>query len=252
MDASPRVVTPERSRHWYTAPQPEDDASSHRLRLAIGVIGVTLPLLLWLVARWRSVQGEPGWRFLDSISAYFYSGAGPLFVGALAVLALFLWTYKGFLNDKGRLDRRVAKVASVAAFLVSFFPTEPIPRASGPGWWACWMNPVHFTAAAVLFTCFAVFSIWLFPTRGANPGNDPGKTRRNTIYFGCGAGIAMSLVWALIGHLHGLPIVGQETAALKFFGVSWLVKGRADFTVKEVVRQGPRRMEEAVRRIRRR
>jgi len=62
----------------------------------------------------------------------------------------------------------------------------------------------------------------------------------------------MSLVWALIGHLHGLPIVGQETAALEFFGVSWLVKGRADFTVKEVVRQGPRRMEEAVRRIRRR
>src|SRR5215470_7672753 len=111
-----------RRRRLSFAPHEADDESSHALRQAIGYLGLLLPLLVWFLAGWRSVNGFPGRRPLDSISEYYHSGAVAVLTGALTVLAIFLWTYRGFDNRAGRYDRALGKVASLAALGVSLIP----------------------------------------------------------------------------------------------------------------------------------
>ena len=64
----------------------------HNLRVGIGVIGLALPVLLWL-----------GGKFLDgmplrgSMSAYYYSPTmRNVFVGILFAIGVGLYLYKGF------------------------------------------------------------------------------------------------------------------------------------------------------------
>jgi hypothetical protein len=231
----------ERSRRWYLAPQPGDDASSHALRQAIGYIGFFLPIFLWILAGWRSVEGSPGWHTLDSISEYYYSGAVSLLTGALSVLAIFLWTYRGFENRRGRLDRILGKVAAVAALGVSFFPTTAFNPFIAPPWWAPWMRTVHYVAAAALFLSFICYSVFLFPQSSSPRQMAPDKRRRNALYIVCGLGMVVCVVWALFAGLQGGFIFWPESIALCLFGVSWLAKGRAIWTLKAVATQGPRR-----------
>src|SRR5262249_5164000 len=155
------------------APQSGDDVSSHALRQAIGYVGLFLPIALWILAAWRSVKGYPGWSTLDSISEYYHSGAVSLLTGALAILAIFLWTYRGFRNRKGRLDRILGKVACVAALGVSFFPTTAFNPFTGPPWWADWMRIAHYVSAAALFLSFIGYSLFLFPESSSPPGERP-------------------------------------------------------------------------------
>ena len=222
----------ERSRHPDLAPQPDDDRSSHALRQAIGYLGVTLPIFLWILARARSVGGFPGWEPLDSISQYYHSGAVALLTGSLALLAMFLFIYRGFDNPEGLLDRRLAKIAGLAALGVSFFPTRAHAPFIGPDWWLDWMMKAHYASAVVLFLSFIVYSLVLFPKSSAGEAKDPDKTRRNRIYRLCGWGMVVCVIAAgIIGAQDG-PIVVPEAIALALFGWSWLTKGRVVYTWK--------------------
>jgi hypothetical protein len=60
---------------------------------------------------------------------------------------------------------------------------------------------------------------------------------RNWIYISCGVAMLACLVWAGIAVLRGAPIFWQETGALEFFAISWLVKGRVDKTAAATGRQ---------------
>lgn len=53
----------------------------HAHRQLIGYIGVVLPILLILLALAR--DGVARWQSLDSISAYYYTGAVAAFIGML-------------------------------------------------------------------------------------------------------------------------------------------------------------------------
>ena len=57
-----------------------------------------LPLVLIALAIWRDKLA--GWRNLESIRAYYYSGGAAAFLGMLAALALFLFTYRGYDNSE--------------------------------------------------------------------------------------------------------------------------------------------------------
>ena len=241
MDGTRPAVKRERSRHWYLAPQPGDDASSHALRQAIGYIGLFLPISLWILAGWRSVKGYPGWRTLDSISEYYHSGAVALLTGALAVLAIFLCTYQGFRNRQGLLDRILGKLAALAALGVSFFPTTAFDPFTAPTWWAGWMRKPHYISAATLFLCFIVYSLFLFPQSSAPGEMTPDKRRRNALYRACGLGMVVCVVWAWFAGRQDRSIFWPESIALCLFGISWLAKGRAIWTLKAVAAQGPRR-----------
>src|SRR5687768_11290817 len=102
-----------------TATEARDDRSDNSHRQLIGYIGLALPLILVLIAALRPPDPTARWRILDSISAYYYTGAVAAFVGMLVALALFLITYRGYDNKYGRIDRAAAITAGCAALLVA-------------------------------------------------------------------------------------------------------------------------------------
>lgn len=219
-----------------STPRRNGDQSSARHRQWIGYIGLALPWLLILIVLWR--DGRPVWEGLDSVSAYYYTGANALFVGMLFVLGLFLAVYEGYDNKLQKWDRRFARIAAAAALLVAFFPTAA-PHVEGItplAWWRPWIGCIHVGAAVILFVIFALFCLWLFratekstakPERNKEeiPDPDRGKKGRNHFYALCGAVIFGCIIWAGYNHANGKPIFWQEALALTCFALSWLVKG---------------------------
>jgi hypothetical protein len=131
-----------------------DDLSGDAHRQLIGWIGLLLPALLVAIAIER--DGLERWRSLESISAYYYTGAVAAFVGMLVALALFLLTYRGFDNPYQKADRAVAITAGVAALGVAFFPTEAPAGVAPLAWWTRTTGVVHHAFAVVLFAMFAL------------------------------------------------------------------------------------------------
>ena len=208
-----------------TRPNPArpDDLSGDAHRQLIGWIGLVLPALLVAIAIER--DGLERWRSLDSISAYYYTGAVAAFVGMLVALALFLLTYRGFDNPYQKVDCAVAITAGVAALGVAFFPTEAPAGVSPLAWWTRTTGIVHHVFATVLFAMFAVFALWLFRLRA------DGKTEtigwRNKVYLGCGLAIVACIAWAGYNGYTQRQIFVPESIALVAFAFSWLVKGYA-------------------------
>jgi hypothetical protein len=208
--------------------QAGDDESTHIHRQLIGLLGAVLPFGVWLMAGLRPTPPLPRWTLLGSVSSYYYTGAGVLFVGLLSALAVFLLTYKGYRNKYQTRDRVGAVIAGTAAACVAFFPTNaPLPELQ-PTWWTPASRFVHYIAAFVLFSTFAFFSLVQFPK------SDPTDTQharakqvRNVIYRVCGVGIMVCVLWIVIAARSHTPIFWPEALALEFFAISWLVKGRA-------------------------
>jgi hypothetical protein len=225
-----------------TAPPPaiaadehqSDDRSGHAHRQVIGYLGAALPVLLQIFVRFRPNAAADQWSG-DSISAYYWTGAVSLFVGLLAALSLFLLTYRGYNNDDGKYDRGAAIIAGIAAAVVAIFPTSPPKGVTTLPWWHDSISMTHRIAAIILFSMFAIFSLWLF--RKTKPGEQPSddKKRRNLIYLMCGFGIVASMIWALVAGNSHRSIFWPESFALGFFALSWLVKGRALHTIKATI-----------------
>ncbi|HEY0705995.1 MAG TPA: DUF998 domain-containing protein [Polyangia bacterium] len=196
-------------------------------RCVIGILGATLPFAVYLLAGLRQTTGLDRWQFLPSVSAYYHTGAGPLFVGVLFAISLFLYTYRGYVEDVA--DRIVGKTGGVAAFLVATFPTRAPQPVEAPSWWNERTGVIHYSAAAVLFGCFIVFSVWLFRKsefrdRRARPFM---KKVRDGICLGCGLVMIGAMAWAGLSSLRGGPIFYPEALAILAFGVSWLTKAEA-------------------------
>lgn len=211
-----------------------DDLSDHAHRQLIGYIGLVLPGVLIVLAIVR--DGMERWRALESISAYYYTGAVAAFVGMLVALALFLLTYRGYANEHHSYDRAAANTAAVAALVVAFFPTAAPAGVSPLLWWAPMTGIVHHVFAVVLFGMFAVFALWLF--RIAPPGEavSADKKRRNMVYLACGTVIVGCILWAGAAGWKGKPIFVPESIALVAFSISWLVKGYAHVTIANAAR----------------
>jgi heme/copper-type cytochrome/quinol oxidase subunit 2 len=187
--------------------------------------------LVYLLAGLRPTSGlqqEP-WKLLDSISAYYHTGATAVFVGVIAALALFLFSYRGY---KGAIaDRVVGIVGGVAAAAVVLFPADPPPGVTAPYWWTHTTGEIHFVAAVGLFLSFIVFSVWLFrksdtPRRRDRPAE---KRHRDDVCLACGVVMIGAVLWAAVAiHSDGNnPIFLPETIAIVAFAISWLAKGQA-------------------------
>lgn len=202
-----------------------DDLSNHSHRQLIGYIGLFIPALIIIIVLLR--DGYDRWKSLDSISAYYYTGAVAAFVGMLVALALFLFTYRGYENKYYWADRAAGITAASAALGVALFPTgapEGVPALS---WWQPITGKIHFASAIVLFSMFAVYALWLFRITSSRGQIELDKRRRNTVYLICGIVIVASIVWAVIAGLNDKSIFWPESIALIAFSTSWLVKGRA-------------------------
>jgi uncharacterized membrane protein len=119
--------------------------------------------------------------------------------------------------------------------VVALFPTSPPLGISALPWWSPSIGKLHAFAAIVLFSMFAVFSLWLF--RKSTPGEQPtaDKKQRNAIYLICGVAIVVSMAWALVAGLSDQSIFWPESFALVAFALSWLTKGRAVRSIKSTL-----------------
>jgi hypothetical protein len=218
-------------------PAEADDRSSHLHRQVIGYLGGALPIAVYVVDQWRHFEPLPPGQALDSVSAYFYSGASAIFTGVLACLAVFLLTYRGYANEAARADRIAALVAALAAIGVAVFPTDT-PYGFDPlPWRTPHMGMLHFGSAVILFLSFIYFSLFLFTKSDKRGPLPPDKKRRNAIHITCGIGMAICVVGALIAGRSGRAVVWYESAALWLFAVSWLTKGRAAWTLTALAKK---------------
>ena len=215
--------------------------SSYTLRKTVGILGMSMPLLLYISLYIDAGLPQP----LESISHYYYTRASGVFVAVLSTLAIFLMIYKG----KSVVDLLVSLVAGVAALMVVFFPTDNLAPA------CCDLTKryavtylkdsdsrtlFHYISAGVFLGCLAYMSFFLF-TRSDKPRHlrSPEKVLRNRIYRVCG--VLMVLAMALMffgGFLEWIPedrysgnklTFWMETVAVEAFGFSWLVKGETLF-----------------------
>src|SRR5579871_2101782 len=84
------------------------------LRKAVGIIGCALPFLL-IIGRWFT----KGFGFEPTISDYYYTNMGDVFVGCMCAIGIFLMSVRGF----DLRDKTAGHVACIFAIMVAFFPT---------------------------------------------------------------------------------------------------------------------------------
>jgi len=208
--------------------------SYQNLRKAVGILGLLLPVALasgvLLFSNCNFIQ--------DSISDYYYTKMGNLFVGVLCAVGLFLFSY----NVYERKDMIASKLACFFAVVVAFSPTTGPDAGS-----ACnllhrnspaWASTIHDIAATLFFLTLAYFSLFLFTKSSGHPTDN--KKKRNKIYKVCGytilSCILLLFLYFKVPAIQSLlvdykPVFILETVALWAFGFSWLTKG--EFILKD-------------------
>lgn len=203
--------------------------SFNALRKTIGWLGILLPA--GIIA--GNLIFSKCYKIQDSISHYYYTVTGNLFVGTLCAVSLFLISYKGYPGDNR--DNILTTLAGIFALGIAFFPTNNNSTDSC----AILQLPdndvrriIHYVCATIFFVLLAFISFFFFTkSKGVKT---PKKILRNKIYKTCGILIIFFVVlislYGIFGrYLTGLikykPIFWLEWGALLSFGTSWLVKG---------------------------
>jgi hypothetical protein len=217
--------------------------NSLTLRKIIGVLGMAMPLLLFVFLYLDNGLQQP----LESISHYYYTRVSGIFVIILSLLAFFLIVYKG----KKPIDFYISLLAGVFALLVVLFPTNNITEAccDSAKKYAVTFLPVtdlstfrmyfHYTVAGLFFLCLSYMSFFLF-TKSNKPPTERGakKNIRNRIYRTCGVLMLLAILVLFAGSLKIIPqacfktsslTFWMETLAIESFGLAWLVKGETLF-----------------------
>lgn len=203
-----------------TNPQESLVLSYLGLRKAVGIIGVALPFVL---ALGNMIVKGPGIE--RSISSYYYTDLGDVFVGSLCAIGVFLLSTRGY----DRSDRIAGYLACFFAVGVALFPTTPENNATGED---KVIGILHYTSAALLFLTFAFFCFVLFtqtdkeiPTRR--------KLQRNRVYRTAGSIILVCILLIILVKVPGVkavveqlkPVFWLESLAVITFGIAWLTKG---------------------------
>jgi len=191
------------------------------LRRAVGIIGMALPFVL---AIGRAILDQPVLQ--PTVSDYYYTVMGDVFVGSLCAIGVFMMSYRGY----DWKDRAAGRSSCLFAIGAALFPTageNPTDTAQAIG-------IVHFACAAGLFLTLAVFCKLFRKSKQDQPPT-PQKLQRNLIYAVCGVTILLCIALIVIyaaflrqtalAQLH--PVFWLEALAVVVFGISWLVKGEA-------------------------
>lgn len=204
--------------------------SYNTLRRAIGFTGFLLPVVVVLGGFISKGTNE----ILPSISDYYFSTMGDVFVGCLCAVSFFLFCYRGVDSR----DNRAANLAAFFALCIALFPTSTeLSRYSHIGlvFDEKAAAAVHFTSAVLFFLTLSYFCIVLFRLSAKKGNPTPQKLKRNKVYLACGitmlASLAILAVYFLVDGLHWLEkykiVTALETVMLWAFGISWLTKSQA-------------------------
>ena len=224
------------------------------VRQGVGFLGLILPVALYAYGR------TGGGRMQPSISEFYYTAMGDIFVGCLAAIGVFLISYRGYRAKPAGIpigDRAASVIAGLAALGVAFVPAGPDARVAlcigQAGIARCGealpvpmlvtglqslATPVHFACAGVFFAALAYFCLVLFPMGGARrPEGGPAPSAEHLTYYTCGAILIAAIlavaVYALMPRdvrdllRAGNYVFWAETAGVLAFSVAWLTKGNA-------------------------
>lgn len=207
------------------------------LRIIIGILGISLPALLYGFLRLNTHYTLP----LESISHYYYTRVSSIFVIVVSMLAIFLLVYKG----KETIDFIFSSIAGIFALCVTLFPTSNISiKCLDPdklySVTILRQNPLrenfHYLSAAIFLSCLAYMSLFLFTKSDKLPAErTKGKKLRNKIYRICGVMMVLAMAVIVVGRINEKNeafsfyteyhlTYWMETVAVVFFGFSWLTK----------------------------
>lgn len=195
------------------------------LRKTIGYLGFFLPFVLYTGAKLFFHTGLE-----SSLSSYYHTGVGGVFVGTLWVIGFFLFSYEGY----DCVDNIVANYGCFFAIGMALFPTLATDSVSTA---AVFAGYVHLAFAALFFLTLIYFSLFLFTKTKDDEPAEGKKLLRNRVYKFCGyfmfACIVLMALFFLLpedvrnGYKGLHPIFWLETIAIMLFGISWLTKGDA-------------------------
>lgn len=192
------------------------------LQKLIGGIAVTLPFVVSIGA--YALDGD---GIQSSISAYYYTRMGNVFVGALCALGVFFLSYQHKPLPGYAWDNYLAYGASAAAIGVALFPTAEHEAESWTGDWL--VSTTHLLCACVLFVLLAVFSLYRFTMTQPGREMSDAKRKRNVVFKVCGWTIVGTIILVALSNIFEPPDSWQalfflETIGVVAFGISWLVK----------------------------
>jgi hypothetical protein len=206
-----------------------------KLRRWIGILGILLPVVLWIGA----IAFGAEWKYhpLPSISHYYYSRMSAVFVIIVSMLAIFLIFYQ-YRDKEGNYpigDALLSSLAGFAALLLLLFPTNFIKDSGMIGDLEIgdFGKAFHFSCAAVFLGCLAIMMIFLFTKTDKTQPLSRAKKFKKYLYIILGSLMIAAMLVILIGGLFGkIPnydmlklTFWMETVAVMFFGIGWLVKG---------------------------
>jgi hypothetical protein len=205
-----------------------------RVRLALGLLGMFLPVVLLI----GGLTQEPGLE--PTISDFYHTLYRDIYVGTLCAIGVFLISYLGYQREPGEIidDDWLATIAGIGAFGMALFPT---PSRSGEvetltqAMVGLDATPVvHYVFAFIFFTALSAFSFVKF-ARTANPS-------RRRLFIATGwfmlGSMVLTAIAALIKNFVGgaaaafvvehKVIFWFEALGIWAFGLAWIVKSRAD------------------------
>ena len=208
--------------------------SHYTLRKWLGILGVTLPFVLWFGSR---MLGQP--TLAPSISHYYYSKMTVYFTGVLCAFGLYLFAYRGYKkkNDEYVSDNLVTNIAGFLAILTALIPTEccniiycgfhctaanaPVNGSS--------QAIIHLMCAGAFLIIMGGLSIFKFTRINTDKRY---KRQKRLAFIWCGGIVWAAIVFLVIDmFLLSEPlgyhdVFWAETIALIAFGASWLIKSK--------------------------
>lgn len=204
------------------------------LRRAVGYLGSGLPFVLSIGAAFLFGTG-----LQSSLSAYYHTDVGDIFVGVLCALGVFFWAYKGYSNETVP-DDWIGNVAGVCAIGTALFPTAASGGLAEAGTAAA---KAHAAFAGALFLTLAHLSYFRFTKTHPGASRTQLKNQRDRIYRTAGVVIVASVAliatlwatrewgWVSVETLDRIeawkPVFWLESIAVVSFGAAWAVKGQA-------------------------
>ena len=199
-------------------------ASYLRIRLVVGVLGMSMPLALYVgdaLLRPGPVSAR------ESLSAYYHSGMRDAFVAFLSIIGFFLVTY---MAGRRSWENLLSSIAGIAAVGVAWLPTTgptgsatPVQTALGERL----VGIMHFACAFTFILVLAGLS-FLFAGRERERGN----LWHHRVHLTCCTVMLVAVIGLVIASLGGREKVAGlsvlllvEVLCTVAFGISWLLKG---------------------------
>ena len=184
------------------------------LRIGNALIGLLFPLVLWWGGLVRQVP------FQESISAYYHTPMGDIFVGSLCAIGAFLYFYKGVTEA----ENIALNIAGIFIVLVALLPTAAPLNLECPVFTA----PTWHGLCAVLFFVAIAYVCWFRASDTLKElKNPPREKMYRRLYKILGIGmIALPLMVVLLYKLQAFTglIFFIELVAIWIFSIYWILK----------------------------